>query len=279
MRAFFVSLGIIAIFAFIIYNFYVDVMNYRNSYTLADGGVFLEGMQNQQQGQQMQQMQQMQQGQETSNVPIIIQEQKHEEQRHKLGDNNMNTSQPDVENDYASVENPRDFSIFNRDIMKKVLGSKHLIAGDINLAEESQSNYIRIGKSFIEEVSLIRNFSIPEIDETDYETLGRFVVKLKSENLSASQKKVYSERILTDVHTMLSSSSLVTSSVAGENNPIQSTSKRITGMFSDNSNAMVKKKLKLAGVPMDDAKFTDTYKPGKNDDNKVKPYNSAWSVF
>ena len=37
--------------------------------------------------------------------------------------------------------------------MKKVLASKYLIPGDINLAEESQSNYIRIGKSFIEEVS------------------------------------------------------------------------------------------------------------------------------
>ena len=46
MRAFFVSLGIMTIFAYIIYHFYVDVMNYKNSYTLADGGVFAEGMQN-----------------------------------------------------------------------------------------------------------------------------------------------------------------------------------------------------------------------------------------
>ena len=42
---------------------------------------------------------------------------------------------------------------------------------------------------------------------------------------------------------MLSSSSLSTSSVVGENNPIQSTTKRITGMFEDNSNAMMKKNL------------------------------------
>ncbi len=272
MRAFFVSLGIMAIFAYIIYHFYVDVMNYKNSYTLADGGVFAEGMQN---------ASNQQQQPTTSNEPIIIQEQKHEEQRQALGDNNLSTSQSEVENDYASVENPRDYSIFNEDIMKKVLGSKHLIAGDINLAEESQTNYIRIGKSFIEEVSIIRNFSIPDIDETDYETLGRFVVKLKSEHLSESQKKVYTQKILTDVSNMLSSSSLSTSSVVGENNPIQSTTKRITGMFEDNSNAMMKKKLKLAGVPMDDAKFTDTYKPDdcKDDKKKVLPYNSAWSVF
>ena len=272
MRAFFVSLGIMAIFAYIIYHFYVDVMNYKNSYTLADGGVFAEGMQN---------ASNQQQQPTTSSEPIIIQEQKHEEQRQALGDNNLSTSQSEVENDYASVENPRDYSIFNKDIMKKVLGSKYLIAEDINLAEESQTNYIRIGKSFIEEVSIIRNFSIPDIDETDYETLGRFVVKLKSEHLSESQKNVYTQKILTDVSNMLSSSSLSTSSVVGENNPIQSTTKRITGMFEDNSNAMMKKKLKLAGVPMDDAKFTDTYKPDdcKDDKKKVLPYNSAWSVF
>ena len=163
--------------------------------------------------------------------------------------------------------------------MKKVLNSKHLIPGDINLAEESQSNYIRVGKSFIEEVSIIRNFSIPDIDETDYETLGRFVVKLKSENISESQKQVYTQKVLKDVYEMLASSSLSTSSVDGENEPIQSTTKRITGMFGDNSNSMMKKKLQLAGVPMDDAKFTDTYKPGKNETKKVQPYNSAWSIF
>ena len=78
---------------------------------------------------------------------------------------------------------------------------------------------------------------------------------------------------------MLASSSLSTSSVDGENEPIQSTTKRITGMFGDNSNSLMKKKLQLAGVPMDDAKFTDTYKPGKNETKKVQPYNSAWSIF
>ena len=277
MRAFFVSLGIIAIFAYIIYHFYVDIMNYKNSYTLAGGGVFAEGMQNSNNQEYQQQQQPI-----TSSEPIIIQEQKFEEQRIALGDNNMSTSQSVVENDYTSVENPRDYAIFNKDIMKKVLGSKHLIAEDINLAEESQTNYIRIGKSFIEEVSIIRNFSIPDIDETDYETLGRFVVKLKSDHLSESQKKVYTQKMLTDVSNILSSSSLSASSVVGENNPSQSTTKRITGMFEDNSNSMMKKKLKLAGVPMDDAKFTDTYKPddSKDDDKKkVLPYNSAWSIF
>ena len=80
---------------------------------------------------------------------------------------------------------------------------------------------------------------------------------------------------------MLATSSLTTSSVMGENNPIQSTTKRITGMFQDNGNAMLKKKLLLAGVPLDDDKFTDTYKPDDKNktETKVKPYNSAWSVF
>ena len=270
MRAFFVSLGIIAIIAYIIYHFYVDVKNYRNSYTMAMGGSFAEGMQS------------MNQQPTTSSEPIIIQEQTHEEERHARQDNTMPTSQPDIDNEYASVGNPHDFSIFNKDIMKKVLASKYLIPDDINLAEESQANYIRIGKSFIEEVSIIRNFSIPEIEETEYETLGRFVAKLQSENLSQSQKKVYSEKILTDVSSMLASSSLSRTEVTGENDPVQSTTKRITGMFQDNSNAMMKKNLKLAGVPLDEAKFTDTYRPDDDKgerDTKVKPYNSAWSIF
>ena len=37
----------------------------------------------------------------------------------------------------------------------------------------------------------------------------------------------------------------------------------------------------LCGPLLDDAKFTDTYKPDdcKDDKKKVLPYNSAWSVF
>jgi len=266
MREILFILGLILMFGFIIYHFYFDIISYKNSYTLKMGGVFAEGMENQQNDPQV------------TDQPIIVQEQQQEEERKARGDNNNMASQPDMENDYASVENPRDFSIFNKDIMKKVLNSKHLIPGDINLAEESQSNYIRVGKSFIEEVSVIRNFSIPDIDETDYETLGRFVVKLKSENISASQKQVYTQKVLNDVYEMLASSSLSTSSVDGENEPIQSTTKRITGMFGENSNSLMKKKLQLAGVPMDDAKFTDTYKPDKKE-TKVQAYNSAWSVF
>ena len=46
MRDFFISLAMIAMFGFIIYHFYTDVMIYRNSYTLAEGGVFAEGMGN-----------------------------------------------------------------------------------------------------------------------------------------------------------------------------------------------------------------------------------------
>ena len=136
MRDFFISLAMIAMFGFIIYHFYLDVMNYRNSYTLATGGVFAEGMEN---------MNNQEMNSEITQDPILIQEQQHEQQRKMLGDDNLATSQPDVENDYSSIENPHDFSIFNRNIMKKVLASKYLIPGDINLAEESQSNYIRIG--------------------------------------------------------------------------------------------------------------------------------------
>ena len=202
MRNFFLSLAMIVMFGFIIYHFYTDVMIYRNSYTMDMGGVFAEGMYNM--NNQVANNQSTDTQQAVTKDPILIQEQTQEEQRKMLQDNTLATSQPDVENDYASVENPHDFSIFNRTIMKKVLASKHLIAGDINLAEESQSNYIRIGKSFIEEVSLIRNFSVPDIDETDYETLGRFVTKLKSNNLSQAQEKVYTEKILTDVKSMLS---------------------------------------------------------------------------
>lgn len=124
MRDFFISLAMIAMFGFIIYHFYTDAMIYRNSYTLAEGGVFAEGMKsmNNQQANNNDMSYES-----TSKDPILIQEQKHENQRKMLGDDTMATSQPDIENDYASVENPHDFSIFNRNIMKKVLASKYLI--------------------------------------------------------------------------------------------------------------------------------------------------------
>ena len=253
MKQFFYYLALIFIFMYITWNFYTDLTNYNNSYTMAMGGVFAEGM--------------------TNPIP--------QQQNNMVRRNvELDTSQPELENDYASVENPRDFSIFNREIMKKVLASKDLIPEDINLIEESQSNFIRIGRSFIEEVSLIRNFSIPRIDETDYETLGRFVAKLKSENISSSQKKVYQEKILEDVKEMLATSSLTTSSVAGENNPIQHTNSRTTGYFNDLSNALMRKKYRLAGVPEHNARkqYTDAYKPCKIE-NKVQNYDSSWSLF
>ena len=275
MREFFISLGLILVFGYILGQLYIDVMNYRNSYTQAMGGIFAEGMTNNQvQNNSNNSLNNSEPV--VSEKPIIIQEQEQEHQRQQLGDNTMDTSQPEIDNDYASVENPRDFSIFNIDIMKKVLASRNLIPNDINLAEESQNNYIRIGKSFIDEVAYIRNFSVPNIDETDYETLGRFTVKLLSSNISASQEKVYTEKILDDIHTMLAKTSLTNSSVIGESNPGMSTTKRTTGMYGDNSNSVMKKKLKLAGVPIDDAKFTDSKKPKEQ---KVQPYNSAWGLF
>lgn len=276
MREFFISLGLILVFGYILGHLYVDVINYKNSYTQAMGGIFAEGMTNNQIQNSNGNNSLNNSEPVVSEKPIIMQEQEQAQRRQQLGDNTMDTSQPEIENDYASIENPRDFSIFNRDIMKKVLASKNLIPDDINLAEENQFNYIRIGKSFIEEVAFIRNFSVPHIDETDYETLGRFTVKLLSSNISASQQKVYSEKILEDVHTMLAKTSLTNSSVVGESNPGMSTTKRTTGMYGDNSNAIMKKKLKLAGVPMDDAKFTDSKKPKEQ---KVQPYNSAWGLF
>ena len=278
MKQFFYYLALILIFMYISWNFYTDFMNYRNSYTVAMGGVFAEGMTNNNQtGDKFNSV--------NNDIPNtdsakMQQQQQMQEQRDLLADNTMDTSQPDLENDYASVENPRDFSIFNRNIMKKVLASKDLIPEDINLIEESQSNYIRIGKSFIEEVSLIRNFSIPRIDETDYETLGRFVAKLKSENISSSQKKFYKEKILEDVKEMLATSSLSTTNISGENNPVQYTNSRTTGYFNDLSNALMRKKYRLAGVPEHDArkKYTDSYKPPKIE-SKVQNYDSTWSLF
>ena len=63
-----------------------------------------------------------------------------------------------------------------------------------------------------------------------------------------------------------------------EYNPELSTNKRTTGMLGDNGNALMSKKLKLAGVPDDKPKFTDSYNVKKMPE-KAKPYNSAWSLF
>ena len=70
MRDFFISLAMIAMFGFIIYHFYLDVMIYRNSYTMDLGGVFAEGMENMNN--------QHMNNQNITDDPILIQEQQHE---------------------------------------------------------------------------------------------------------------------------------------------------------------------------------------------------------
>ena len=78
MRDFFISLAMMAMFGFIIYHFYTDVMIYRNSYTMDLGGVFAEGMENM----NMQiTMVIIMNNMNKSSDPILIQEQEHEQQR------------------------------------------------------------------------------------------------------------------------------------------------------------------------------------------------------
>ena len=62
MREILFILGLILMFGFIIYHFYVDFTNYKNSYTLKMGGVFAEGMENQQNNYQ-----------KVTDQPIIVQ--------------------------------------------------------------------------------------------------------------------------------------------------------------------------------------------------------------
>jgi hypothetical protein len=117
---------------------------------------------------------------------------------------------------------PGEKTIFNKIIMKQVLANKNLIPSDINIKVEKRGNYVRIGKNLMNDVSYIRNVPLPDINNEDYETLGRIVVKIKKANKPPNNNITL--KLTNTVNNILTPSLK---------------SKSTTGMYGDNSNALM----------------------------------------
>jgi hypothetical protein len=115
-----------------------------------------------------------------------------------------------------------DKTIFNAKILKEILANKNLIPSDINLKIEKQGNYIRIGKNLMKDVSYIRNISLPDIGDEDYESLGRIIAKIKRTNAPPNNNIKF--KLTNAVNNILTPSLK---------------SKSTTGMYGDNSNALM----------------------------------------
>lgn len=167
-------------------------------------------------------------------------------------------------------------AIFNEQLMKQVLSNKLLIPSDIKLSQENQGNFIRVGKNFMKDLSHIRNVAIPNIDNDDYESLGRVVAKIKiqeKEKITGPQNIVAKQKLMNSVNNILAGSSISNSQVDWES-PQHSTTLRTTGMYGDNSNSMIgdgdKASKPEGGLCM--------WK-GCEKHPKRKPYDSVWSLY
>ena len=167
-------------------------------------------------------------------------------------------------------------AIFNEQLMKQVLSNKLLIPSDVKLSQENQGNFIRVGKNFMKDLSHIRNVAIPNIDNDDYESLGRVVAKIKiqeQENITGPQNIVAKQKLINSVNNILSGTALSNSQVNWES-PQHSTTLRTTGMYGDNSNSMMgygdKASKPDGGLCM--------WK-GCEKHPKRKPYDSVWSLY
>jgi len=167
-------------------------------------------------------------------------------------------------------------AIFNEQLMQQVLSNKLLIPSDIKLSQENQGNFIRVGKNFMKDLSHIRNVAIPNVDDDDYESLGRVVSKIKiqeKERITGPQNIVAKQKLMNSVNNILAGSTISNSQVDWES-PQHSTTLRTTGMYGDNSNSMIgggdKASKPEGGLCM--------WK-GCDKHPKRKPYDSIWSLY
>lgn len=135
-----------------------------------------------------------------------------------------------------SIPRISNFTLFNEDIMKKVLSNKNLIPNDVKVGIENKENFIRIGKNFMIEISKIRNLALPNIEEDDYEKIGRITSKIyikNNNNDSPNSIKVSENSLISTVRNILNGGDETREQTTqyATRNPNQT-----TGMFSNNGN-------------------------------------------
>jgi hypothetical protein len=170
--------------------------------------------------------------------------------------------------------------IFSEKDMKSVLANRNLIPIGINIRVDNPEAFIRIGKNLMNDVSYMRNVAVPNISDNDYETLGRVIGKLQTD--SGAQNEVTTLKLTNSINNILIGKPLSNSQLDwGYEIP---KSIQTTGMYGDNSNAMMSRSER-------DAKFRDDIKKkAKLPDGGLcmwsgcerlgkSPYDSIWNLY
>ena len=171
--------------------------------------------------------------------------------------------------------------LFTPEIMKTVLGNKNLIPVDINITQDKQSNFIRIGKGFMQDLSNIRNVSLPNIDNDDFESLGRVIAKIKiqeAEKIDGPQSNVTKQRLINSVNNILAGSTISNSQVDWEV-PRSTAKMTTTGMYNDNSNSMFGYGNKAAKHHTEQPQNGLCLWKGCEKNEKGIPYDSIYSLY
>lgn len=177
-------------------------------------------------------------------------------------------------------EKEKDRTIFTEREMKMVLANRNLIPTGINIRVENQGSFIRIGKNLMNDVSHIRNVAIPNISDKDYETLGRVIAKLKTD--TGAQNEVTTLKLTNSINNILTGKPISNSQVDwGYEIP---KSKQTTGMYGDNSNALMSKSEREAKFRDDIKKMSEKPDGGlcmwKGCERLGKaPYDSIWNLY
>ena len=172
-------------------------------------------------------------------------------------------------------------TLFNEKIMTTVLGNKNLIPSDINITLDKQSNFIRIAKGFMQDLSNIRNVALPNIDNNDFELLGRVIAKIKiqeNEQITGPQNDVMKKQLISSVNNILAGTTISNSQVDWES-PRTTAKMSTTGMYNDNSNSMLGYGDKATKHHSEKPQNGLCLWKGCEKNEKGKPYDSVYSLY
>jgi hypothetical protein len=152
------------------------------------------------------------------------------------GDQMLQSVPSNINLQEQSIPRISEFTLFNEDIMAKILSNKNLIPNDIKVGMENKENFIRIGKNFMIEVSKIRNLALPNIDQDDYEKIGRITSRIyvkTNNNSSNASIKVNENSLIKIINNILNGSD---GEELQSGDPTLRNPNQPTGMFSNNGN-------------------------------------------
>lgn len=214
-----------------------------------------------------------------------------------MGDSMLQSVPSNIDLQPQSVPRISDFTLFNEDIMEKVLSNKNLIPNDVRIGEENKENYIRIGKNFMVEVSKVRNVALPNIEQDDYEKIGRIASKVyikNKDNEPEASKKITQNSLIKIINDILNGADGQMTQPLNDNlrNPNQT-----TGMFSNNRNRHLSTKNtqkaqnsqntnnNISGDSNTSGRLSKSDLTGSLcmwdgcDNSEKKPYDSVYSLF